>query len=109
MKTTVGVEMSDEVLCNYFSVLINHFFKILPLKEDQEPTLDEYMNSLLVELVGNQKLMTALNFDGLYPSLTGILKYLIDNDCSTPVVKREVFKAISICKKLQKKYQKEAE
>jgi len=38
-------------------------------------------------------------------SLLNILQYLIDNpECSLTVVKREVFRAISICNKLKAKY-----
>ena len=82
IQTTVGVPMDAMVLNNYFRTLINLFFKILPIKESGESSLDTYMRSLQAEL-----------------------QYLIDNpSCEVSVVKREVFRAISICNKLKSRY-----
>ena len=96
--------LPHELLSNYFHNLIYQFFKILPMKEDGEPSLEEYMNSLLLELIGCEGLMEELNYDSMFMSLIATLQYLIDNDCSTAVVKREVFKSITICKRIAKKY-----
>lgn len=104
MKTITGLDIPDKMLDNYLAALVNQFFKILPIKESGEPSLKEFMKSLQVELIGCGKLMEQLSNDSMYLSLAAILQYMIDNDCDTPVVKREVFKAISICKKLRKKY-----
>lgn len=104
MKTVTGHEISNELLVNYLDTLVNQFFKILPIKESGEPSLKEFMRSLQVELIGCKALIEALSNDAMLLSLISILQYMIDNDCDTPVVKREVFKAISICKKLKKKY-----
>ena len=42
IQTTVGVPMDAMVLNNYFRTLINLFFKILPIKESGESSLDTY-------------------------------------------------------------------
>lgn len=106
MKTAGGYDIPAEMVGKYLGWLVNQFFKILPLKEDGEPSLNEFMRSLQVELLGHQSLMLHLKYDPLYMTLLSSLQYLIDNnrDLSVAVVKREVFKAISICKKLRKKY-----
>ena len=104
MKTLTGHDIPNELLINYLDTLVNQFFKILPIKESGEPSLKEFMRSLQVELIGCAALIDALSNDAMLLSLISILQYMIDNDCDTPVVKREVFKAISICKKLKKKY-----
>lgn len=107
MMTTNGYELPIELVSNYLDGLVNQFFKILPLKEDGEPSLNEFMKSLQVELIGHKGLMEYIKNDSMYMTLLSILQYLIDNNCDdfdTAVVKREVFKAISICKKLRKKY-----
>ena len=52
IQTTVGVPMDAMVLNNYFRTLINLFFKILPIKESGESSLDTYMRSLQAELLG---------------------------------------------------------
>ena len=90
MRTTNGYNIPTEMVGNYLGGLVNQFFKILPIKESGEPSLNEFMRYL--------------KYDSMYMALLSILQYLIDNDCDTPVVKREVFKAISICKKLREKY-----
>ena len=86
------------------SVAIDKTKKILPIKESGEPSLNKYMQSLQREMLGCQNLIIALNNDELFLSLLAVLQYLIENDCDTSTVKCEVFKAINICKKLQKKY-----
>lgn len=104
MRTTNGYSIPTEMVGNYLGGLVNQFFKILPIKESGEPSLNEFMRSLQVEMIGHKRLMKYLNHDSMYMTLLSILQYMIDNDCDTQVVKREVFKAISICKKLRKKY-----
>lgn len=100
----IGNSIHNKVLKNYLDTLVNNFFKILPIKESEEDTLDEYMKSLQIELIGCNSLLENTNYDSALLSLISILQYLIEHDCSVQVVKREVFKAISICKRLKKKY-----
>lgn len=104
MMTVHGTDIPEQMLGNYLSVLVNQFFKILPIKESGEPSLKEFMKSLQLEMLGCKALMTELENDAMYLSLLSILQYMIDNECETPIVKREVFKSISLCKKLRKKY-----
>ena len=97
--------MDAKVLSNYLHTLINLFFKILPLKESGERSLETYMKSLQAELLGCNALVEAIHDDSMFLSLASILQYLIDNpDCDVVFVRREVFRAISICNKLREKY-----
>lgn len=57
----IGNNIHSEVLKNYLDTLVNNFFKILPIKENEEATLDEYMKSLQLELVGCNSLFE--NYD----------------------------------------------
>lgn len=92
-------------LKNYMRSLVDRFFKILPLWEDGEETLPEYLDSMLIELSGFRSMMFALHHDQDYVTLIAIVQYLIDNpETPTRVVKREVFRAISVCNKLSAKY-----
>lgn len=100
-------QIHEKVLKNYFDSLVNGFFKILPIKESEEDTLTEYMQSLQLELIGCNSLFADTNYDSALLSLIAILQYLIDNDCEMKVIRREVFKSIGICKMLKKKYFKE--
>lgn len=102
--------MRKESLRKYLSGLVDRFFKILPLWEDNEESLPTYLESLQLELIGFNGLMKAVDDDKDFVSLLSILQYLIDNpDTSTRTVKREVFRAISICNKLRSKYCTELE
>lgn len=107
MMTNRDIELPAQVVQRYMKGLIGQFYKILPIKESGEPSLDKYMESLQRELIGCHSLIKALQYDELYMSLLAILQYLIENDCDTDVVKCEVFKAITICKKLHRKYSTE--
>ncbi len=103
--TVVGIPITKELLCNYFRNLVNLFFKILPIREKEEVSLITYMKSLQIELLGCKEFIVTLNNDPYYLTLLSILQYLIDNpDCEVHKVKREVFRAISICNKLKAKY-----
>lgn len=105
IQTTVGVPMDATMLRNYFRALINLFFKILPIWESGESSLDTYMRSLQAELLGCKELIEAIHDDPLFITLIAILQYFIDNpDIGLPVVRREVFRAISICNKLKARY-----
>jgi hypothetical protein len=105
IQTKVGVPMDATVLNNYFRALINLFFKILPIWESGESSIKTYMRSLQAELLGCKELIEAIHDDPLFLSLISILQYLIDNSTlEVPAVKREVFRAISICNKLKARY-----
>lgn len=105
LDTVTGISVNKELLCNYFKNLVNLFFKILPIREKEEASLNTYMRSLQIELLGCKELIIALDDDPYYLTLLAILQYLIDNpECEVCKVKREVFRAISICNKLKAKY-----
>ena len=50
IATTAGIPIDSEILHNYFRNLVNHFFKILPIREQKEESLTTYMQSLQAEL-----------------------------------------------------------
>ena len=105
IQTKVGVPMDAIILNNYLCALINLFFKILPIWESGESSIETYMRSLQAELLGCKELIEVIHNDSLFLSLVSILQYLIDNPyLQTSTVKREVFRAISICNKLKSRY-----
>lgn len=90
---------------NYMRGLVDRFFKILPMWEDQESSLQTYLESLLLELKGFEELMSVLHDDRDFVTLLSILQYLIGHpETNKRTVKREVFRSISICNKLTAKY-----
>ena len=105
IDTALGVPLNTELLHNYFRRLVNHLFKILPMRENNEESLSTYMQSLQVELLGCKGFIPIINDDSNYLTILSILQYLIDNpSCSISEVRREVFRAISICNKLQARF-----
>lgn len=104
MRTQEGYNIPDKMVDLYLDRLPGQFFKILPMKEDEEPTLQEYVDSLRVEMVGLDWLMYALSCDPDYLRLLAILTFLSNEDCAVKAVKREVFKAIGICKRMKSKF-----
>lgn len=104
MKTRYNVEVNDEMFAKKLHGFVNQFYKILPIKESGEPTLVQYMKSLLREMLGCQALIAALENDAQYLSLLSILQYMIDHECDTATVKSDVFRAINILKRMQARF-----
>lgn len=104
-KTVYEDSLDRKMLYNYFSVLVNRFFKILPIREQENESYTIYVKSLLSELLGCKGLVYALDNDPDFTTLLFILQYLADNgDVEVSSVRREVFRSISICNKLKSRY-----
>lgn len=104
MMTSYGVDLNDRMFFNRLSGFVNQFYKILPIKENGEPTLVQYMKGLQREMLGCQALIVALHDDAQYLTLLSILQYMIDHECDVATVKSDVFKAINILKRMQKRF-----
>lgn len=105
IETSVGIQMDDIVLEKYLRSLINLFFKILPIKESGEKSLGTYLRSLQLELIGCRSFVVSIQNDASFLTMLSVLQYMIDSpDCSVSVVKREVFRCISLCNKLIARY-----
>ena len=46
VETSLGVNIDSESLNNYLRNLVNRFFKILPIREQDDGSLSTYMRSL---------------------------------------------------------------
>lgn len=105
MDTILNIQISDEVIHNYTTQLINRFFKILPMFENNEVSRSVYMKSLQSEMLGFNDLIVNTQNDATPVVLSNILQYLISNP-TTPNkdVKREIFRAISIIERFDKTY-----
>lgn len=94
--------MYDEkvLLQSYFKKLIDRFYKIIPLKEEYSDTLNDYLDSLRIELIGSQKTIELLSSNVQFMSLINVIEYMLHNDFDKKVCKREVFKCIKTLEKL---------
>lgn len=108
MMTCVDMPMNDEYVIRYISSLVNRCFKILPMREENESSINEYTRSLLRELVAFGDLFDHTRDHGTFVSLLCVVKFLDDNvcnnECSIKDIRREVFNAISLCKKLKQEF-----
>lgn len=108
IETKTGQTVDSQFLFNYFNNLVNQFFKILPMREDNEESLQTYIEVLQKELIGCSGVFKSLGNDQSFISLISILQYMIDHpDCQVITTRREVFKAISICNKFKAKFRKD--
>lgn len=85
----------------YLDTLINSVFKILPLYEEKNVGIETYVESLLFELYGLDKVIKIENsyeYISLLSTLESIKKNVTNQDSEKKVIKREVFKCISIIK-----------
>lgn len=103
--TIYGEPFDGETLHKYLSVLVNRFFKILPIREQESESFVVYVKSLLSELLGCRGLVCILDNDPDFATLLFILQYMIEHDdISISEVRREVFRSTSICNKLKARY-----
>lgn len=104
-ETASGEYIRPELLNNYFKYLVNQFFKILPMRENEDQSLQVYLQSLQAELLGCNEFVLAFSTNAAYLTLLSMLQYMIERpDCPVREVRREVFRAINICNKLKAEY-----
>lgn len=103
-NTILDQPLSENLVKNYFKNLVNRYFKILPMRENNEPSLSKYLRSLRIELIGCKGIIPELREEPDFLTLLSILEYIIENpNCPIDDIRSEVFHAISICKRLQKR------
>jgi len=89
---------------NYLKFLVGKVWKLIPMKDYDDPNLYKYLESLLRELIGNYELMEQIKFDGNFQSLINKLMYLsINKDIDFNIFKKDVFDCIDLIKKIQEK------
>lgn len=96
--------LPTESFNNYFKFLINKTYKILPMKEENSNTLKSYLESYQRELIGNQILLKELINEPQFISVLNTIQFLISEEYSLDICRKEVFKCIHILKKINDKY-----
>lgn len=99
------MSMDEKAFRDYISVLANKkIYKILPLYEEKNKGVSKYVDSLLLELKGLGKVFEMLDANADYITLLATFEALSDEcfnfDASNEVVKREVFKCITVTKRI---------
>ncbi|HXW03438.1 MAG TPA: hypothetical protein VD651_04165 [Nitrosarchaeum sp.] len=101
MKTKYG-KLNKIVVEVSLEAYIDKIFKILPMKEEKCPTLNNYIQGLLREFLGNASLMEGLLYEKDFLSLVGTMGNLMNEDITFEEFRSDIFKSISIVKKMKK-------
>lgn len=88
--------MAKTRINDYFNYLINCIYKILPLKEEENDGLNDYIDGVLIQLYGSLHAYPDLNHNQKYLSIINTLEYLKNNGYTVKQCKREVFRCINI-------------
>jgi primosomal protein N'' len=100
MKTRYG-SIANSIAEKGFQQYVGKFFKILPMFEEKCPTLSQYIQSLNREMVGLSHLVIQMENQEEFLTLIATLEGLSKIDLSVEEVKSDVFKSISILKKMK--------
>jgi hypothetical protein len=87
---------------NFLDGLIGSIYKILPLKEENNSYLDDYLDSLAIQLTGALETYPELSTNTKYISIVNSIQFFRKNEFSLKQCRREVFKCIESVKKIQK-------
>lgn len=94
---------NNERMVTYLNTVVNSVYKILPLYEEENVGLEIYIESLLFELYGLDKVVE-MERSHEYVSLLSILESvkaeINKEDSKKSTIKREVFKCINIIKSM---------
>jgi len=94
--------IDDRMVKRYLQGTIDKVFKILPLYEEENQTLKDYINSLIIELKGFVSVYGSVGVEeymSVISTLQG-LQNIIDKKGNQPTVKREIFKSIETINKI---------
>jgi len=86
---------------DFLGNIIGNIYKVLPLKEEENSYLPEYLDSLLVQLKGALITYPGLSSNVRYITIINSIQYFCSNDFSIKQCKREVFKCIENINKIQ--------
>lgn len=94
--------VDDKIIKKQLQKIVDKIFKILPLYEEKNDTLDYYIESTVVEISG---FVSRYGSVGVSEYLTVIstlegLRGITDEEGRQPTVKREVFKCIETINKI---------
>lgn len=94
--------IDDAMLPIYLESLVNKVFKILPMREENSPTLKDYITSLLYELTGMSSVFYNFQASNEYLTLVFDIESLayIDN---MQHFRSKVFESISLVKKMNER------
>lgn len=95
--------IDNEIVIRYLDSVVDKVFKILPLYEENNATVSEYTESLILQLrgfVSEYGSVGMIEYIEVISTLEG-MRELLEEKGNQPAVKREIFKCIDIVKKVK--------
>lgn len=86
---------------DFLNNIIGSIYKVLPLKEEKNDYLSDYIDGLLIQLKGASFTYPVLSSNSKYISVINSIQYFYNNDFTDIQCKREVFKCIDYINKIQ--------
>jgi hypothetical protein len=101
--------MEHSISPQYFDYLINSIFKILPLYEEHNVGLSQNIDSLVNFELNGLKLQfvemgNSNDFTVLMLTLKSLSQHIRENDITHNDLRREIFKCITLVKKMKDKF-----
>lgn len=87
----------------YLDSLHDKIFKILPQKDENNPNLGKYLNSLCIEVKGAYQAFPSLQEHREYIDIVNTLCYLALNEFDKPTCKSQMFKMQSLITALEER------
>jgi hypothetical protein len=100
---------NNERLAHYFRSLVDAFFKILPLYEEENEGLEVYLDMLIADLQALDDLVDAkdVHYSTIISRLKTIKTEIAKEDSEHAVVKRCSFSCCTLAKKMAQKIEGE--
>lgn len=96
------IVIDDKIIKKQLQKIVDKIFKILPLYEEKNSTVDSYIESLILEITGFTSKygnVGVSDYMSVISTLEG-LRGIIEDKGKQPTVKREVFKCIETINKI---------
>lgn len=90
----------DETTNLYLNSLIGAVYKILPMYENHDDNLQEYLDSLCIQLLGGLENFNELRLNSKYLSIINIIQYFRTHEYDKKTCKREVLKCTNLLNKM---------
>lgn len=102
MESKYNLHVYELTVASYFRGLVGKIFKILPMYEEDNATLNVYLRSLMLEVSGGQRILN--NDELMFELIVNLEAVLLTNNHKE--LRSQVFKCTNICNQLIDKYDK---
>jgi len=92
--------MENKIINLYLSNMVGAVYKILPMYDNNDIKLSQYIDSLCIQLLGGLETFDELKICSKYLTVINIIQYFRTHEFDKKTCKREVLKCTNILSKL---------